>query len=45
MMHLTLKSLEGPWSLEVRWAGGGGIHMEMGWGEEEVWDVEQREGG
>jgi hypothetical protein len=27
MMHRTLKRLEG---LEVRWGGGGGIHMEMG---------------
>jgi hypothetical protein len=25
--------------------GGGGIHMEMGWGGEEVWDVEQSEDG
>jgi hypothetical protein len=24
--------------------GGGGIHVEMGWGKEEVWDVEQMEG-
>jgi hypothetical protein len=24
---------------------GGGIHMEIGWGGEEVWDVEQTEGG
>jgi hypothetical protein len=30
----------GPGSLEVRWVGGGGIHMETGGGEE-VWDVEQ----
>jgi hypothetical protein len=28
----------------VEW-GGGGIHVEMGWGGEEVWDVEQLEGG
>jgi hypothetical protein len=33
MMHLTLKRLEAPGSLEVRWGG------------EEVWDMEQREGG
>jgi len=33
MMHLTLKRLEAPRSLEVRWHGG--------WGGEEVWDVEQ----
>ena len=41
MMHLTLKGLESPGSLEVRWGGGGDIHMETGWGGEEVWDVEQ----
>jgi hypothetical protein len=39
MMHLTLKRLEAPGSLEVRWGGGGGIHLEAGRGE--VWDVEQ----
>jgi hypothetical protein len=27
------------------WGGGGGIHLEMGWGEEKVWDVDQRRGG
>ena len=31
-------------SSHVEW-GGGGIHMETGWGDEEVWDVEQSEGG
>jgi hypothetical protein len=40
MMHLTLKRLEAPGSLEVRWDGDGDIHMETGAGEE-VWDVEQ----
>jgi hypothetical protein len=25
--------------------GAGDIHVEMGWGGEEVWDVEQSEGG
>jgi hypothetical protein len=25
--------------------GGGDIHVEAGWGGEEVWDVEQSEGG
>jgi hypothetical protein len=45
MMHLTLKRLEAPGSFEVRWDGGGGIHVEMGWGGEEVWDMEQSEGG
>jgi hypothetical protein len=38
----TLKRLEAPGSLEVRW--GRGIHVEMGWGGEKVWDVEQSEG-
>ena len=44
MIHLTLKRLEAPGSLEVRWGGGGDIHMETGWDGEEVWDVEQSEG-
>ena len=30
MMHLTLKRLEAPGSLEVMWGGGWDIHMEMG---------------
>jgi hypothetical protein len=30
MMHLTLKRLEVPGSLEVRWGGCGGIHIETG---------------
>jgi hypothetical protein len=29
MMHLTLKRLEAPGSLEVRWDGD--IHVETGW--------------
>jgi hypothetical protein len=45
MMHLTLKRLEVPGSLEVMWGGGGGIHMEIGWGGEKVCDVEQSDGG
>jgi hypothetical protein len=45
MMHLTLKRLEAPGVLEVKWDSGWGIHMEIEWGEEEVWDVEQLEGG
>jgi hypothetical protein len=46
MMHLTLRRLEAPRSLEVRWGGGGDIHLETGvGGREEVWDVEQLEGG
>jgi hypothetical protein len=44
MVHLTLKRLEAPGSLEVRWDGGGNIHVETGGGKE-VWDVEQSEGG
>jgi hypothetical protein len=44
MMHLTLKGLEVPGSLEVMWGEGGDIHMEIGCGGEEVWDVEQSEG-
>jgi hypothetical protein len=43
-MHLTLKILEAPGSLEVRWGRGGNIHEETE-GEEEVWDVGQSEGG
>ena len=45
MMHLTLKRLEAPGSLEVRWGGDWG-HPRGDWGSgEEVWDVEQSEGG
>jgi hypothetical protein len=35
MMHLTLKRLEAPGSLEVRWGGGLGHPggNEVGWGE------------
>jgi hypothetical protein len=36
MMHLTLKRLEAPESLEVRCGGGEGICVEMGWGGEGV---------
>jgi hypothetical protein len=43
MMHLTLKRLEVPGSIEVRWCGD--IHLETGWGREEGWDVGQSEGG
>jgi hypothetical protein len=35
MIHLALKRLEAPDSLEVRW----------GWVGKEVWDVEQSDGG
>ena len=32
MRHLTFKRLEAPGCLEVRWGGGGDIHMEtVGW--------------
>jgi hypothetical protein len=45
MMHLTFKRLEAPGSLEVGWGwGGGGILVETECGEE-VWNVEQSEGG
>jgi hypothetical protein len=43
MMQLTFKRLEAPGKLEVRWGGGGNIHMETGAGEE-LSDVEQLEG-
>jgi hypothetical protein len=36
MKHLTLKRLEAPGGLEVRWSAGG-------WGGEELWNVEQME--
>jgi hypothetical protein len=44
MMLLTLKRLEAPGSLEVRWGGSGDIHLETGDGEK-VEDVEQLAGG
>jgi hypothetical protein len=44
-MHLILKRLEAPGSLKLRCSGELGIHVEMGWGGEEVWDEEQSEGG
>jgi hypothetical protein len=43
MMHLTLKRLEAPGSLEVRWGGSWG-HPSGNRGGENVWDVES-EGG
>jgi hypothetical protein len=44
-MQKTLKKLEAPGSLEVRWGtvGWGCPHGDRGW--EEVRDVEQAEGG
>jgi hypothetical protein len=46
MMHLILKRLKASGSLKDRWSGGVSedIHLELGWGGEEVWDVEQSEG-
>jgi hypothetical protein len=45
MMHLTLKTLEAPGSLEVRWGGGmGHSRGDIRCGEE-VWNVEQSKGG
>jgi hypothetical protein len=44
-MHLTLKRPETPESYRSGGVGGGGIHMEMGWSREEVWDGEQMEDG
>jgi hypothetical protein len=40
-MHLTLDRLEAPGRKEEK---GGDILLETGW-EEELWDVEQSEGG
>jgi hypothetical protein len=44
MMHRTIKRLDAPGSLEVRCVCGS-IHVEMGRGGEEVWNVEQWEDG
>ena len=46
MMHLTLKRLEAPGSLEVRWDRGWRVGTSS-WRQgsrEEVWDVQQSEG-
>ena len=43
MMHLTLKILKVPRSLEVRWCLGEASSWRQEFGEE-VWDVEQLEG-
>ena len=45
MMHLPLKRLEAPGSLEVRWGGRWGHSRVLGWVGEEVWQVEQSEDG
>jgi hypothetical protein len=37
VVNLTLKRLEAPGSLEFRRVGG--IHVETGWDEEELWDI------
>jgi hypothetical protein len=45
MMHLILKKLEVPGNLEVRWGGGGGIHVEQGVGRiYGVWSSQRLEG-
>ena len=47
MILLTLKRLEAPGSLEVRWGRGLGLGTFL-WrqdGGEDIWDVEQSEGG
>jgi hypothetical protein len=41
MMNLALRRLKAPGSLEVRWGSVGGIHVETGWG---LQDVEQSGG-
>jgi hypothetical protein len=43
MMHLTLKRLEAPGSLEGRWGGGGDIYVETRGGKG-ICEVEQMEG-
>jgi hypothetical protein len=45
MAHLTLKRLEAPGRLEVRWGWGWGHPSGEGGGEKEVWYVQQSEGG
>jgi hypothetical protein len=45
MMHLTLKRLEFTESLEVRWGGGGGIHMETGWSRRRCGMWSRQDGG
>jgi hypothetical protein len=45
MMHLTLKRLEAPGCIDVRWGGGRTSTWGQGAGGEEVWDVEQSVGG
>jgi hypothetical protein len=45
-MHLTLKRFEAPVSEEVWWGGGWRWGRPLGEGErEEVWDMEQLDGG
>jgi hypothetical protein len=47
MMHLTLKRLQaqGVWRSGGLWDKGHPRGDRVGWGGEEVWDVEQLEGG
>jgi hypothetical protein len=48
MKHLIIKRLEAPGSLEgcqVGWGWGGGIHVEVGWSGEDVWNMELSNGG
>jgi hypothetical protein len=45
MMHLTLKKLEAPREFRGQVGWRVGASMKMGWGGEEVWNVEQLEGG
>jgi hypothetical protein len=45
-MNLTLKRLEVPRSLEVRWNGGGDIHVETEVGRKcEMWNSRRVNGG
>jgi hypothetical protein len=46
MMHLTLKRLEAPGSLEVRWGGGGDTHVDIGGGRRYgMWNSQRVVGG
>jgi hypothetical protein len=45
MIHLTVKRLRPQGVYRSGMVGGGHIHVETGWAGEEVWDVDQSEGG